>query len=185
MNRNDQKLVDKRSFNLKGLRLMLLLSMFFLVNACGNPSKNSSEKVESATKNIAVKKPSVIEVIGAEGTAPNVDSLEKICKQNDIPASAVYQWKNHIVIFRVIKEAQEMRKQLMVQFPKAAVKLYNTPFYDFNRKRCGDVQIAKDWDNIIMTADLVKDPKMQQEYLAYHATQFQKWPEVANGFLQR
>jgi L-rhamnose mutarotase len=28
----------------------------------------------------------------------------------------------------------------------------------------------------------VKDPKLQQEYLNYHATQFKKWPEVANGF---
>jgi L-rhamnose mutarotase len=28
----------------------------------------------------------------------------------------------------------------------------------------------------------VKDPKLQQEYLNYHATQFQKWPEVSKGF---
>lgn len=178
----DRKWIYKNSFNLKWFGLMLLLSILFSINACTNSTKNSTEKVESAAKNIAVKKPSVIEIIAAEGTVFNQDSLLKICKQNDIPASAVYQWKNHIVIFRVIKEAPEMCKQLMAQFPKAAVKLYNTPFYDFNRKRCGDVKMAKDWDNIILTANLVKDPKMQQEYLNYHATQFQKWPEVSNGF---
>jgi hypothetical protein len=42
--------------------------------------------------------------------------------------------------------------------------------------------LAAQWDNIILTANLVADPKLQQEYLNYHATQFQKWPEVSNGF---
>jgi len=172
----------KKKTGIKEAGLMLFLSVFFLISACTNPSQNSSQKVEFAAKDIPVKKPSVIEVITAEGTVPNLDSLQKICKQNDIPASAIYQWKNHVVVFRIIDEPEKLQQQLITTFPKAEVKLYDTPFYDFDRKRCGDVKMAKDWDNIIMTADLVKDPKLQQEYLNYHATQFEKWPEVANGF---
>jgi len=33
-----------------------------------------------------------------------------------------------------------------------------------------------------LTADLVDDPKLQQEYVNYHAKQFQQWPEVSKGF---
>jgi L-rhamnose mutarotase len=182
MNKIYPNTVFTRKIGIKEVRLILFLSVFFLGSACTNQSKHSSENVEVAAKNIPVKKPSVIEIIGEEGTAISLDSLQTICKQNDIPASAIYQWKNHVVVFRIINEAEKLQKQLAAQFPKAAIKLYNTPFYDFDRKRCGNVQIAKDWDNIIMTVDLVKNPKMQQEYLDYHATQFQKWPEVANGF---
>jgi L-rhamnose mutarotase len=29
---------------------------------------------------------------------------------------------------------------------------------------------------------MVPDPKLQKEYLDYHATQFEKWPEIAKGF---
>ena len=182
MNKIYTNSVFNKKTSVKVAGIMLLLSAFFFINACTNQSKNSSEKVEVTAKNIPVKKPLVIEVVGEDGTVPNLDSLQKICMQHNIPASAIYQWKNHLVVFRIIEEPEKLQQQLITAFPKAKVKLYNTPFYDFNRKRCGDVKIAKDWDNIIMTADLVKDPKMQQEYLNYHATQFQKWPEVANGF---
>jgi L-rhamnose mutarotase len=34
----------------------------------------------------------------------------------------------------------------------------------------------------LLTANLVASEKLQQEYLNYHATQFEKWPEVSKGF---
>ncbi len=33
-----------------------------------------------------------------------------------------------------------------------------------------------------MTANLVADTTLQREYLDYHKTQFEKWPELSNGF---
>ncbi|MNR41583.1 L-fucose mutarotase [compost metagenome] len=33
-----------------------------------------------------------------------------------------------------------------------------------------------------MSTNLVKDKQLQKEYLDHHATQFEKWPEVAKGF---
>jgi L-rhamnose mutarotase len=41
---------------------------------------------------------------------------------------------------------------------------------------------VKEWDNIILSANLVKDEKLQSEYLDYHKTQFEKWPELSKGF---
>src|SRR5204863_8249166 len=49
-------------------------------------------------------------------------------------------------------------------------------------QRCSDAKTAGEWEDIILTANLVKDKSMQQEYVNYHAIQFEKWPEVAKGF---
>jgi hypothetical protein len=54
--------------------------------------------------------------------------------------------------------------------------------YAFNKEKCDDKTISNEWDNILLTANLVKNNKLQKEYLDYHATQFQNWPEVAKGF---
>jgi L-rhamnose mutarotase len=55
-------------------------------------------------------------------------------------------------------------------------------FYEFNRSRCTDKNVAKEWDHVLLTVNLVADEKMQQEYLNYHTTQFEKWPEISKGF---
>ena len=55
-------------------------------------------------------------------------------------------------------------------------------FYEFNRQHCDDKNIAKDWDHILLTCNLVADATLQQEYLNYHATQFERWPEISKGF---
>jgi len=36
--------------------------------------------------------------------------------------------------------------------------------------------------NIIMTANLVNDTTLQNQYMEYHRTQFEKWPEISKGF---
>jgi hypothetical protein len=124
-----------------------------------------------------------LEVIGKEGKALNAKALLKLAAECQLPASAVYQWNNHLLLYGELKRVNLLRHQLTVDYPKCEVKTYQNPFYDFDRKaRCGGKDLAKEWDNIILTANLVADPKLQQEYLGYHATQFQKWPEVSNGF---
>jgi hypothetical protein len=43
-------------------------------------------------------------------------------------------------------------------------------FYEYSKKKhCDDKTVAKEWDHILLTANLVGDKKMQQEYLNYHA----------------
>ena len=55
-------------------------------------------------------------------------------------------------------------------------------FYEFNRSHCGEKPTTGEWQHILLTADLVENKKLQQEYLDYHATQFEKWPEISKGF---
>ena len=56
-------------------------------------------------------------------------------------------------------------------------------FYEYSKKKhCADKTTAKEWTHILLTANLVADKKLQQEYLDYHNTQFEKWPDIAKGF---
>jgi hypothetical protein len=127
-------------------------------------------------------KPMVIEITGNVGIKLNAKALINICRLGGVPASSVYQWNNHLVIYGDLPDTIKLKKQVTAKYPACAVKLYSHPFYNFNRKYCSNMEQAKEWDNVILTANLVKDPKMQQEYLEHHATQFEKWPEVSNGF---
>jgi len=123
-------------------------------------------------------KPVVIEIVGSTTSV----ALQQICKQNGIPATSIYQWNNHLVVYDKLDQPERLLGQIAIKYPGCKLKLYKAPFYDFERSRCNNKTVAKQWDNIILTANLVANPKMQQEYLNYHAMQFEKWPEVSQGF---
>lgn len=98
-------------------------------------------------------------------------------------STAIYQWQNHYVIFSKVQDLGVMQGRIQNNFPEATVKAYHDMFYQYSKaKNCTNKTVAKEWDHILLTANLVADPKLQQEYLDYHATQFEKWPEVSHGF---
>jgi L-rhamnose mutarotase len=124
-----------------------------------------------------------IEIIGPVGKAIDHQLLLRVIKEKNLPLSAIYIWSNHLIIYGKYLNINILYKLSKNAYPMAAFKVYKNPFYIFNKQQCCvNLSLAKEWDNIILSANLVKDPKMQQEYLNYHATQFKKWPEVANGF---
>jgi hypothetical protein len=124
----------------------------------------------------------VIELIVKPGETLDLHKLKNILLKNNMDTAAIYQWQNHYVIFDKAKDAVSMQGRLQNNFQNTEVKVYPDLFYEFNRKYCGDKNVAKEWDHILLTCNLVADKKMQQEYLNYHATQFQKWPEISKGF---
>lgn len=133
---------------------------------------------------LAVDDPfSAIEVTGTLGKNLNAKAALTLSEKYHLPPSSVYQWNNHIVLYGQLKRVNLLKHELADTYPKCAIKTYQNPFYVFDRKqRCGNNGVVANWDNILLTANLVADPKLQQEYLNYHATQFEKWPEVSNGF---
>ncbi|HVW13462.1 MAG TPA: L-rhamnose mutarotase [Mucilaginibacter sp.] len=127
--------------------------------------------------------PSIIEITGAPRSKPDAHLLRPILAAWHIPSSAVYQWENHLVIYGLLGNPVRLEQQVAKHFPECALKIYQHPYYDFNRtQHCREKGVAKEWDNILLTANLVNDPRMQQEYLDYHKTQFKKWPKVSEGF---
>lgn len=130
----------------------------------------------------AGEKMSVVEIIGPGKTPVPASNLLALCQKYKVPITSVYSWQNHLIAYGKTESIQALQKNLAAIYAGKEVKLYAAPFYQFDRHYCADKTVVKQWDNIILTANLVKDPKKQREYLSYHATQFQRWPEVAQGF---
>ncbi|WP_276484235.1 L-rhamnose mutarotase [Paraflavitalea pollutisoli] len=131
----------------------------------------------------AMRKPYAgVEIVSPAGTALSTSSLQKLLKDHQLSEASYYQWKDHTVIFGAIQDPKELSKAVGAIFPGATVKVYDEPFYVYDRSKCADVTTATQWDHVLLTANLVADEQLQQEYLQYHATQFAKWPEVAKGF---
>ena len=174
-------------------------------NGPGNVWSNNGPMVSDAIKNAAGVQPAftyllkektasqhplaineehkeIFELVTAPGTALDVQKLKTMLAKNNMDSNAVYQWQNHYVIFDHVQDVGVMQGRLQNNFPEATVKLYPDLFYEFNRKNCDDKNVAKEWDHILLTCNLVADKKMQREYLNYHATQFEKWPEISKGF---
>ncbi|WP_187264492.1 L-rhamnose mutarotase [Pontibacter beigongshangensis] len=125
----------------------------------------------------------VIELVSESGRQHDTKLLLEVCKKYGLSASNIYQWHNHAVIYGPVKNPYAIRKDLLARFKHDYVKIYHAPFYEFKRsKHCAGATTEKEWDNIILTASLVQDSTLQKEYLDYHATQFEEWPEVARGF---
>ena len=125
----------------------------------------------------------IIELVVKENKQLDVSKLKQVLSKSNIDSNAIYQWQNHYVIFAKMADVGVMQGRLQNNFPEAEVKAYHDMFYEYSKKKhCNDKVVAKEWDHILLTANLVVDKKKQQEYLDYHATQFEKWPEIAKGF---
>jgi hypothetical protein len=111
----------------------------------------------------------------------NLSQLSEWRQSNNMELS-VYQWKNHLVLFGAFDRLEETQKEIAELYPEASIRLYDKAFYEFNRKQCDNQNVATKWDHVIMTAGLVADTTLQQEYMNYHARQRELFPEVAQGF---
>jgi L-rhamnose mutarotase len=155
-------------------------------NSAGLPKSYRYLQKEKTAKlnHLAINKEhnEVIELVIKENETLDVQKLKTILFKNNIDTAAIYQWQNHYVIFAAMQDVGVMQGRLQNNFPTAQVKVYHDMFYEFNRNYCADKSNAKAWDHILLTCNLVDGKKLQQEYLHYHATQFEKWPEVAKGF---
>jgi hypothetical protein len=135
-------------------------------------------------KNLVInhEQPVIIELVVAKNKSLDIQKLKSVLKENEVDKNAIYNWQNHYVVFDKVKDAAVLRSKIQDALPEVQTKVYYDAFYEFNRKHCSDTTTAKEWDHIILTANLVADSKLQKEYLNYHATQFEKWPEVSKGF---
>lgn len=125
----------------------------------------------------------VIELLVKAGQQLDLQKLKGLLAKNNMDSTAIYQWQNHYVIFSKVQDLGVMEGRLKNNFPEAEVKAYHNMFYEYTKKKhCSDKTVAKEWTHILLTANLVVDKKLQKEYLDYHATQFEKWPDISKGF---
>jgi hypothetical protein len=126
--------------------------------------------------------PVIVELVANADKPIDKQRLREVLIRAKVNPNALYQWENHYVIFDKVQDVFVLSERLKSAFPNTKVKTYYDLFYEFNRKRCDPGQATGEWEHTILTANLVADPVLQNDYLAYHASQFENWPEVARGF---
>jgi len=143
--------------------LVLFLIILFTSTACGT---SQQERVKEY--------PIVVEIME---DIP-VDVLRSICQKYNIDTLSVYAWQNHTLIYDFPGDPKALQSGL----PEAEFIVYEDPYYIFDRSNCDTGQTNGPWSHKILTANLVSDPVMQQEYMDYHEHQFEQFPEVSAGF---
>lgn len=94
-----------------------------------------------------------------------------------------YAWKNHMVLFGEKSDTAGIGNTIRASDIRFETRWYKHPFYVFNKSiHCTDTTVTRQWNDYLLTANLVKDTVLQHEYMAFHKTQFSDWPEVAQGF---
>lgn len=166
-------------------RSVLLMALIALsVAACerSHPIKNTVTIKPNTVRPKIVLHPVIVELIN-----PRITSMGDAFGDTKSLAewgANINQWQNRVTIFAMVRNPDELTREIKENFHGSydSLVVFDKPFYNFNRKLCTDTTSSKEWTNIFLTANLVADPKLQQEYLDYHKTQFQKWPEVSQGF---
>ncbi|WP_421829710.1 L-rhamnose mutarotase [Larkinella sp.] len=142
-----------------------------------------NDKVQPDTNWLITKdNPVIVEIISNDNKPVDAQRLKAVLVRTKIRLDALYQWQNRSVIFDKVQDVSVLTSRLKSAFPTATIRTYYDLVYEFNRNRCDAGATAGDWEHTILTANLVNDEKLQKEYVADHATQFEKWPEVAKGF---
>jgi L-rhamnose mutarotase len=124
----------------------------------------------------------IIEIVLSDSSA-YYDEMLKILYKYGISIGGLLKWKNHFASFYpMIGDTTNLMREVSQKLPGSTVKIYSQLVYEFDRKRCKDSTESERTDFVWLSANLVDDPKFQQEYLDYHAKQYELWPEIAQGF---
>jgi L-rhamnose mutarotase len=142
-----------------------ILFTFLLVLSCSKPAT-----------------PAIVEIIDSDRDVTSA-GLKTIIDQNPSKNEIIFRWENHWAIYSDASQLSKLSKKIKTKFPNIKLNLYEKPFYNFNREKLTGEKPAKEWKHIIMTANLINDTTLQNEYMEYHRTQFENWPEISKGFI--
>jgi hypothetical protein len=124
-----------------------------------------------------------IEIIVTQKDSFDINTLKQIMLKSNMDTMAIYKWNNHYVLYDFVTDIAVLQGRLNSKLKGATVKVYHDMFYQFaKQKHCTNKSTAKEWTDIILTANLVADTAKQNLYYKYHNEQFEKWPTVAQGF---
>lgn len=155
--------------NKASIFLLAVVSIFFI--ACGSEAEQPAHEPQYR---MAIEL-----VLQSEAAKDSVLASGGIVSKLDL-----FHWKNHIVLYGAATDTVGLGSTIR-DLPLLEQKTYATPFYSFDRElHCPGETLAGEWKDYLLTANLVADPQLQREYMEYHDTQFEQWPEVARGFCQ-
>ena len=157
---------------LLGFSRCCLLLLF--LTACQSKQKETTAKQFE---------PVLWEILSMDTAQRFTDSLQNWASaQAALKDAVIKRWKDHYIVFAQSNDSLLVKTSLMASFKNNASKFYNQPYYHFERSHCADIVTVKEYEYYILTANLAADTALQKEYMQYHKTQYQEWPEIAQGF---
>jgi len=124
----------------------------------------------------------IIEIVLRDSSSHYKEML-KIFDNHGISIGGLLKWQNHFAgMSEMSDDTIKLKREVGEKLPGSTVKIYSQLIYEFDRKRCKDSAKAERTDFVWLSANLVDDPKLQQEYLNYHSKQYELWPEISQGF---
>ncbi len=164
----------KSSINLY-LRSTIFLAFVLFLFSCSSSNKTKEQEEIQEKKEYRLGYELILE------NEKDKESLMTFLEQGT--SLDIYQWKNHVFLWGWPKDTTGTAKLIHDAPIEVKTKIYQNPFYAFDREiHCENKNEVDKWKNYLLTANLVKDPSLQQEYLDYHKSQFEEWPEVGQGF---
>ncbi|MFB6343726.1 L-rhamnose mutarotase [Saccharicrinis sp. FJH62] len=152
----------------------MFLLLLLLMVACRNSGNKASEKGNGESDQYRM----AVEVVLKDEA-----DMNRFLSQFAEIKLEKFAWKNHVVLFGDKSDTAGIGKKIRTSDIPYEIKWYLHPFYVFDKLSCcADTAVSSSWNDYVLTANLVEDTVLQNEYMAYHKTQFTKWPEVAQGF---
>ncbi len=148
-----------------------ILIIGLALSACTLPGNKTNEQIIQRSLPVAI-----------EFVSDQPEVVDSVLSAN-ITNEEIYRWKNHLVVFDVTENQKTLIQLVSMVNPEVKIKMFKDPLYVFDKAtHCEDASVADEWKHYLLTTNLVADTLMQREYMDYHATQFEEWPEVAQGF---
>lgn len=135
----------------------------------------------SCTSNDRSFSPSIIEIVDGRSVISKEEMI-RYAEECRIDKNSLYNWENRWVLYLDENRLDEVKSGLEDRFKGLEIKVFAKPFYHFGREKNCNKKSAAQWSHTIMTANLIADTQLQDEYMEYHRLQFEEWPEVSNGF---
>ncbi len=119
-----------------------------------------------------------------EFVAENADTtlILSRARANGVIKPQLYKWNNHTVLYAKMNQVENLKGIYSKLFPGLTIKVYDNRMYQFSKYEHCKQTPAAEWEHTLLTCNLVVDAKLQQEYMDYHVTQLEKWPEISKGF---
>lgn len=110
------------------------------------------------------------------------DAFAAFAEGQGIEQPQIYAWGDYMVLMTNDELAKKLTSAMLANFPNLSIKMFNDLFYTFDQQYCETARENEELDFVLLTAQLVDDEDKQREYLQYHESQLEDWPEVAAGF---
>lgn len=179
----EKKINDKPSKKVKilwGGLIVLMGCLYIFFNGHKNENYQPLIDEENSSKNTHTAK--IIEINFKDSTSMKSFPVDSLVIANKLDSSSILKWNNHLVFLQNNILFHDKFINDLKSLSIGNVKTYTDVIYEFDRSSCNDFLSDTETKQHLLSVNLVKDKEKQQEYINYHTSQKDDWPELSQGF---